>query len=118
VSKPSPADTTDAPRLMAGVDLLRRTGADEFKIQYCEEDAPPVIWMASARWRGRWEVGAALSPRTAIFRLLDQVIDGGRCVHCKRPTGFEPTIDPMPLNTMVCWYQWDPERKTFRRGCA
>jgi hypothetical protein len=26
-------------------------------------------------------------------------------------------VDSMPLNESVCWYQWDPEMKTFRRGC-
>ena len=58
-------------------------------------------------------------PRSsAVFRLCDQVIDGGTCTHCNRPTGFTPDLDPMPLDDIVCWYQWDPELSEFRRGCA
>jgi len=105
------------PRLVAAVDLIGRTGATEFQIRYCEEDKP-VIWMAAARWKDIWEVGASINPLIAVFRLCDQVIDGGTCQYCHRPTGFEPDILPMPLAEHVCWYQWDPELKTFRRGCA
>jgi hypothetical protein len=105
-------------RFIAGVDLIGRTGAEEFRIQYCEEEAPPVIWMASASWNGIWEVGASTNPLTAVFRLLDEVIDGAICTHCERPSGFEPSTDPMPLSTHVCWYQYDPSTKKFARGCA
>ena len=105
------------PRLVAAVDMLGRTGAEEFQIRYCDEDKP-IIWIAAARWKDRWETAAAMNPLNAVFRLCDEVIDGGTCQHCNRPTGFEPTTDPMPLEPLVCWYQWDPELKTFRRGCA
>jgi hypothetical protein len=108
----------DDPRYVAAVDLIGRTGADQFKIQYCEEDAPPIIWMASAHWGDRWETAAALNPLRAIFRLLDEVIDGGLCVHCHRPTGFEESMEPMLLDNLICWYQWDPSNKKFERGCA
>jgi hypothetical protein len=74
--------------------------------------------MAAARWGSTWEVGASMDPLQAVFRLCDQVIDGGKCTHCDRPTGFVADIEPMPMSEMVCWYQWDPEIKTFRRGCA
>jgi hypothetical protein len=105
-------------RFIASVDLIGRTGAEEFRIQYCDEEAPPVIWMASASWNGIWEVAASINPLTAVFRLLDEVIDGAICTHCERPSGFEPSTDPMPLSTHVCWYQWDPSTKKFARGCA
>jgi hypothetical protein len=59
-----------------------------------------------------------MDPLDAVFRLCDEVIDGGQCTHCRKPAGFEPSIETMPLNQFVCWYQWDPELKTFRRGCA
>lgn len=110
--------TRDDPRFTAAVDLIRRTGAREFQLRYCEEEAPPVVWIAAARWRGRWEAGAAMNPLWAVFRLLDQVIDGGTCKHCRRPSGFDPSADPMPLDKVVCWYQWDPSQKKFARGCA
>jgi hypothetical protein len=105
------------PRLPAAVALLGHTGADEVQVRYCDEEKP-VIWMAAARWGKRWETAAAMAPALAVFRLCDEVIDGGRCTHCRKPTGFTPDFDQMPLAPFVCWYQWDPERAEFRRGCA
>lgn len=109
-------------RLLAGVDMLRRTGAADFQLRY-SDDVQPVVWMAIATWQrdGRLvqEVGAALDPLCAVLRLCEEVIDGGHCQHCQRATGFEPdSIEDMPGDDTLCWYQWDPELKTFRRGCA
>lgn len=110
---PGVADERFAP----AVAMLGRTGAAEFQVRYCDEEKP-VLWMAAARWHGHWEAAAALTPVQAVFRLCDEVIDGGTCTHCQRPTGFEPSLDAMPLNELVCWYQFDPSTKTFARGCA
>lgn len=105
---------------MAGVDLLGRAGADQFQIRYDagDDDAGPVIWMAAAQWNEHWEAAAAMGPVGAVMRLCEQIIDGGQCKHCRRPTGFSPDPEAMPLDTLVCWYQYDPELATFRRGCA
>lgn len=111
-----PKKTYEDPRMIAAVDLIGRTGAEEFSLRYSDDDEP-VVWMAIAKWGSHWEAAASIDPLQAVFRLCDQVIDGGVCQHCNRPSGFEPSIDPMPLAEMVCWYQWDPELKTFRRGC-
>jgi mono/diheme cytochrome c family protein len=108
--------TPDDDRLTAAVALLGRTGAAEFQVRYCEEEKP-VVWIAAARWDDHWESAGAMTPLRAIFRLCDEVIDGGKCQHCHRPTGFSPDLDPLPLAPLVCWYQYDPELKTFRRGC-
>jgi hypothetical protein len=108
--------TTEDKQLTAAVDLLGRTGAAEFQLRVCEEDAP-AEWIAAARWGDQWEVAAAIHPLDAVFRLCDEVIDGGVCQHCRRPTGFSPDLDPLPLDQLICWYQWDPELSTFRRGC-
>lgn len=123
---------SEDPRFTPAVDLIKRVGAATFQVGYAndeEDNDGPVVWYALAgfRWRNgrpvgngkinRYETAAALDPVTAVLRLCDQLIDGGRCQHCDRPTGFEPTIDHMPLSDVLCWYQWDPEMKTFRRGC-
>jgi hypothetical protein len=46
------------------------------------------------------------------------LVDGAMCAHCGKPTGLEPTLlVDMPFPEHICWYQYDPELKTFRRGC-
>lgn len=105
------------PRLTAGVELLGRTGASSFQLRY-SDDEEPVIWMAGAEWRQGFECAAATSPLRAVLRLLDRVIDGGKCVHCQRPTGVTDDFSvTMPVNEVFCWYVYDPELKTFRRSC-
>jgi hypothetical protein len=106
------------PRAAAGVKMIGRTGATSIQIRY-QDDEQPVVWMAVGEWTGgRQEVGAGFDPTRAVLRLCEQVIDGGQCAHCHRPTGFEPDqLDTMPFDPLVCWYQWDPELATFRRGC-
>jgi hypothetical protein len=116
-TKPAPVEDR---QLTAALDLLGHTGAVEVKFWYCDEEKPPLVWVAAARWQGRgWECAAAPHhPLAAVFRLCDQIIDGATCTHCNRPTGFTPDLDTMPLDTLVCWYQWDPELSEFRRGCS
>jgi hypothetical protein len=114
-SKPA---SVEQRQLTAAVDLIGATGADEVKIWYCDEEKPPVIWVCAARWGGRWECAASTHALESVFRLCDQVIDGGQCTHCDRPTGFSQDVDTMPMDDLVCWYQWDPELSEFRRGCA
>jgi hypothetical protein len=96
--------------------MLGRTGAQHFQIRFCDEEVP-TVWIASGCWGDYWETAAAIDPVTALFRLCDQVIDGGTCTHCGRPTGFVSDFDPMPAESWICWYKWDPELVTFRRNC-
>lgn len=122
----SPTD----PRFMAVVDMVRRTGCAEFQLRY-SDDKVPTVWMAVARYRrgpdGRpratgpvdtFDAGAGPDPYTAVCRLLDQVVDGGTCVHCGRPTGFSDDPEHLPLGDVVCWYQFDPSTAKIVRGCA
>jgi hypothetical protein len=119
----------DDPRFSAGIALLRRTGAKQVQVRY-SDDEDPVIWMIVVAYVMRdgrpvgsgkvntWETAAALSPLRAMFRLLDQLIDGGTCTHCGRPTGFmENAGSTGDTDTVICWVMWDPEAKAFTRGC-
>jgi hypothetical protein len=106
----------------AAIDLIRRTGAIEFQVRYSDDELP-IMFMALAGYRrdGRMihEVDAAFSPERAVLRLAERLIDGGLCVHCGRPCGLDPdTLDTMPLNRQICWYQYDPGSKRFIRGCT
>jgi hypothetical protein len=127
-----PDDDSDDPRWVPAVDLVRRTGAREFQIRYCEEEEP-VVWLALAMHLTRdgrpvaedgketWSVGSGFTPSAALFALCDSLLDGGTCQHCGRPTGFIPDnerqVDEELGAPFVCWYRWDPELRTFRRKC-
>jgi hypothetical protein len=115
------------PRAMAGVDMLRRTGAQSFQLRY-SDDEEPVVWVAVAAYSAvnpltgkqaeHYECAGALNPTAAIMRLCEQLIDGGTCQHCGRPTIFNTDSQPGDLlNAVGCVYAYDPELKTFRRDC-
>lgn len=125
------ADTSGLPqevqdRLLACTDLVGRMGAQSFELRY-SDDQKPVVWIAIAAFKARrhrnditrtiHECAAAIDPDRAALRLVEQLGDGGSCTHCKRPTGVSDDWEQMPLDKMVCWYQYDPELKKFRRGC-
>jgi hypothetical protein len=111
----------DEPRFLAAIDFVRRTGARQVQVRW-SDDEQPTVWFVVAGYvhdgRERYEVDASLDPTRAALRLCERLADGGRCTHCNRVTGLDPdSLDTMPLNELVCWYQYDPELKTFRRGC-
>jgi hypothetical protein len=117
------------PRFTAALDMIGRTGARSFQIRF-QDDEEPTVWIAIAQYGidedeipipkgGKlvYKVAGALHPFTAVMNLLDSAVDGGTCTHCNRPTAVSGEIDPMPMQGQICWYQFDPELKTFRRGC-
>lgn len=108
----------DDAKLIAAVEMVRRTGSKQFQLRFHDDEAP-VVWIAVAGYDDeRFEAAASLHPLRAVLRLCETLIDGARCTHCRRPTGFDAdSIETMPLNRAVCWYQYDPELQTFRRGC-
>lgn len=115
------AEGFDDPLFLAAVDLIGRSGSESFQIRY-QDDEQPTVWMALAKYIHPtlgigWEVGAGFDPTRAALRLLDEIIDGGTCTHCGKPTGvIHDTVEPPPFAS-VCWFTYDPELKTFRRGC-
>lgn len=124
-----PAMTIDDDRLVAAIELIQRNGAREVQIRY-DEEQKPIVWVAVAGFsiikgklsrRGKTnahQVGAGLDPLTAMFALCHACLDRrGLCTHCQRNTMFDETFESQPLADYYCWYQWDPELKTFRRGC-
>lgn len=127
---PRRGDTETEARMKAATDMLRRTGAQWVQLRY-SNDEEPTVWFAVVRHLvgedGRpvpnggapaTECAAALDPLRAMLRLCEQVIDGGMCAHCGRPAGLEPdSIEEPPGGKMICWYVYDPEMQTFRRGC-
>jgi len=114
---------------VAAAKLIGRTGARSFQIRY-SDDEEPTVWMAVGEWsisNGRpvanggkqtFEAAAGMDPLTAVLRLLDQMVDGGMCTHCNRPTGItDHWQSEMPMSDTVCWYTYDPELEEYRRSC-
>ena len=79
----------------------------------------PLVWIAIAEFKGApHQVNAGTHPVIALEKLLEQLIDGGTCQHCGRPTSLLTDLaDPGLLATIACTYQYDPELKTYRRSC-
>lgn len=115
------SNSSVTPLMTASIDMIHRLGSTSWQLRY-QDDEEPVIWMAAAGFQrdGKevFEVDAGLSPERATFRLLERLADGGQCQHCQRPTGVTEDFEGnMPADELVCWYRYDPELKTFRRGC-
>jgi hypothetical protein len=125
-----PTATLD-PRFIAGIDLLRRTGAQQVQVRY-SDDEQPIVWMVVVGYTHQadherrmtpldkpvYEAAAAMNPWNAAVRLCERMIDGGSCIHCKRPAGVSDDWQHnMPLASHICWYVYDPEKETFRRSC-
>lgn len=109
------------PLMEASISMIGRLGAADWQLRY-QDDEQPVVWMALASFERDGgvvhEVAAALNPERAAFRLLELLVDGGQCQHCQRPTGVtDDFAGEMLADELVCWYRFDPELKTFRRGC-
>jgi hypothetical protein len=105
----------------ACLQLIGKTGARDFQLRW-SDDRHPLVWIAVAEYESTGtEVVAAtggLTPREAIYRLVEALMDGGVCTHCSRPTGVSDDFKgTMPLEAHICWYRYDPECKVFRRGC-
>lgn len=117
--------SVEDPRFIAAIEFIRRTGASSVQIRY-SDDEQPVIWFVVAGYDGNnptkmvgVEVDASVNPLRAALRLCERLADGGQCLHCGRPCGLDPdSIDSLPLDKFICWYQFDPGAKKFIRGCA
>ena len=105
-------------KVLAGVHLIGRTGATNVQIRFSDEETP-VVWMAVAIYESGAEADGGLDPVTALMRLCERLVDGGECKHCHKPTAFYEDLIEVPtlLGQTLCIYMWDPELKTFRRGC-
>lgn len=119
----------DDPRFAALVDVIRRSGAAEVQIRY-DDEQDPLVWVAvvghkiiggQPTSRGKvntYAVAAAFDPLSALYKLAEEVMDGGFCTHCQRTTGIsDDWTAELPLEDAICWYVYDPENKTFRRSC-
>lgn len=108
------------PKVVAGFQLIERTGARSTSLRY-SDDEEPVVWMAIAEYerggRSRYECAASVNPVEAVNRLCAQLINGGKCTHCNRTTVFERSTGVLGNPSGVCWYRWHPATQRYRRDC-
>lgn len=117
------------PQFLAGLDMIRRTGARSVQVRY-QDDEEPTVWMVVAEHvvgggrplpRGKpgrqtFTVGAGLTPQAAATDCCALLIDGGLCAHCGNVAVFDDGggVFAMPG---TCWTKWDPDSASYRRSC-
>ncbi|MGC5009768.1 hypothetical protein ACLQ2R_03280 [Streptosporangium sp. DT93] len=93
-----PGAVYDKEALLAGVDLIGRTGARQFEVGYLHEGVPSeeAGWYAQARWSGtRLIAENHTDPVEAVEALAARVLTGGQCQHCRGVTSLtEERPDP------------------------
>ena len=116
----------DDRRMTAAADLIQRLGASSMELRYSEPeegmDDSPLVWIAIGHFKRYGhvppQVAAALHPNRALEKLLEQLVDGGTCQHCGRPTAlFTEHDEEFDLAGNLCAYTYDPELATYRRSC-
>jgi hypothetical protein len=72
----------DEDAVVAGADLVGRTGATHFQVGYVNDD-PPHLWYAQAQYRGaRITEENHPGPVEAVEALARRLLTGGKCVNC------------------------------------
>lgn len=112
---PGPMTKREQVRLAAAVDMIGRTGAEAYLVRF-DDDTDPVAWIAEARYRGQREFGEGDDPIIATERLLENLLDGGRCTHCGRVTALIMEGDH-PLRIPAICERWRIGRK-YVRSCS
>lgn len=111
-------------RIVAGTEMLGHLGSSSFEMRYSEPELKnsPTVWIAIAHFDNFAappppQVAAGLAPLHALEKLLENLIDGGTCQHCGKPTLFYKEHTEMTEIALFCAYVYDPELKKYRRGC-
>jgi hypothetical protein len=111
-------------RLLAIVDMVGRTGADNIQFRW-SDDEEPVVWFVVAAYDDGsvWDAAAGREPVEAAERLATQLIDGGTCTRCGRTTALQTdwqsslNVFAERVGMALCEYAYDPELKRYRRSC-
>ena len=75
-------------RVVAGMDLLMRSGVRNVELAYDDiEEEPKVHWWAEGNWNGHRVFSTYFPyPAHAVEDLLGKVINGGQCTRCGQTT--------------------------------
>ncbi len=108
----APDDLSDDERdaLLAGVDVIGRSGAKDFEFGFLDDNPANPRWWAKAQYGGaRLGVEGYRSPTAAIESLVRRVLTGGLCTHCGR------YVKVGGAGGKAC--RWYRDGRTWRRGC-
>lgn len=111
------------PRFTSAISTIRRTGAKTIQVRYSDDDEP-VVWFLVAHYeqdgQKAYQTAAALDPVDAALELCEQLLDGGLCTDCGRPTAFDPSLDNSAVFKLdqICWFTWRHDSETFEKGCG
>lgn len=76
----------DEDALIAGVDLVGRSGARAIEIAYDDDDPEKVTWSATATFNGaKLFFDGKADPVEAVEALARRLLQGARCRRCGKP---------------------------------
>jgi hypothetical protein len=77
------------------------------------------VFLAIGESDGAFAVGASVQEIDAVLDLVGKLYIGQLCGDCLKPVAFEDSryVGVLPAGELICWIQWDPELKRYRRGC-
>lgn len=123
----------DKDALLAGVDLIGRTGARQFEVGYLHDGVPSeeAGWYAHAQWNGTRLIAEDHSgPVEAVEALAARVLTGGQCQHCHGITSLtdeRPSPGDVHLPDGTPWTaeqqraallcRWTRKGPRWARGC-
>lgn len=108
----------DRDALIAGVDLVGRSGAKNFEVGYLDDDVPVHLarWWAKAQYQGaRLQEDEHRGPVEAVEALARRILDGGVCTHCGGRTHLGGAPRSMRRRGAVC--AWKRRGDRWERGC-
>jgi hypothetical protein len=103
----------DRDALIAGCDLVGRSGALGLECGYLHDDVPleEASWYATARYHGaKLIVENHRSPVDAVEALARRILGGGTCAHCLKPVQLDDRL-------ALTGCRWTRQGARWARGC-
>lgn len=107
------------PKFGAGLEYIYSVLPMPLDVRFRFENSEvPAVWIAVCTYAGgRYVAEADLAYVGALLKVCERITYGSTCLHCGRPAAFDPNMLPVSTRGALCWMQWDPELKVFRRSC-
>lgn len=103
----------DEDAVVAGADLVGRTGATDFEVGYIHDDVPAeeAGWYAHAKYRGaRITTDDHRGPVEAVEALARRLLEGGKCTRCGGVVALSDAGAMVyPTATLADGTRWDLE---------